>query len=132
MVGLTKEKDIRAVANMLHGFRRSFGCLCFDVVHAGQIDWNHAEEIEGADVENHLEVRSSDCGLPSRLKRHELQALEANLAIDSNAIRACTDHNVSEAVCDSNNSGYLTHPQQKTDMNMFTVPKGPYPFKCRL
>ena len=89
---------------MLHDFRRSFGCLCFDVVHAGQIDWNYAEEIEGADVENHLEVGSSDCGLPSRLKRHELQALEANLAIDSNAIRVCTDHNASEAVCDSNNS----------------------------
>ena len=85
---LKEGREVRAVDNVSRGSEKNLSGLDLEVVHADFRDWNQTRAaIEGADVLYHLAAKVGSIDYLHGSSLAELDALQSNLAIDTNSSR---------------------------------------------
>ena len=111
---LNEGREVRAVDNVSRGSEKNLSGLELEVVHADLRDWNQTKPaIEGADVLYHLAAKVGSIDFLHGSNLAELDALQSNLAIDANVLRAAKESGVSKIVYASSVSVYPIKEQTK-------------------
>ena len=126
---LHKGREVRAVDNVSRGSASNLDGLKLEVAQADLRDWNQAKAaIEGADVLYHLAAKVGSINYLHGSNLAELDALQSNLAIDTNVFRAAKEFGVSKVVYASSVSVYPIKEQTKLNVRFReedTEPIGP-------
>ncbi len=111
---LKEGRDVRAADNVSRGSEKNLSGLVLEVVHADLRDWNQTRTaIEGADVLYHLAAKVGSIDFLHGSNLAELNALQSNLAIDANVLRAAKESGVSKIVYASSVAVYPIKEQTK-------------------
>jgi GDP-D-mannose 3',5'-epimerase len=107
-------RDVRCVDNVSRGKGRNLEGLPVEVVYADLRHYDQAlKAVEGADVVYHLAARVGSIDFLHGSSKAELEALQSNLAIDVNVLRACREVAVKKIVYASSVSVYPIDRQQR-------------------
>ena len=111
---LHEGREVRAVDNVSRGSEKNLNGLDLEVVHADLRDWNRTKmAIEGADVLYHLAAKVGSIDYLHGSNLAEFDALQSNLAIDTNVFRAAKEFGISKIVYASSVSVYPIKEQTK-------------------
>jgi GDP-D-mannose 3',5'-epimerase len=107
-------RDIRCVDNISRGKSRNLEGLPVDIVYDDLRQYRQAlKAVDGADVVFHLAARVGSIDFLHGSSKAELEALQSNLAIDVNVLRACREVGVRRIVYASSVSVYPIDRQQR-------------------
>ena len=111
---LKQGRNVRAVDNVSRGSANNLDGLKLEVAHADLRDWNQVKAaIEGADVLYHLAAKVGSIDYLHGSNLAELDALQSNLAIDTNVFRAAKEFSISKVIYASSVSVYPIRHQTK-------------------
>ena len=104
-----------AIDNVSRGSSKYLEGLPLKLVHADLRDYGQTRRaIEGAESVFHLAARVGGVDYLHGSSRAELEALQSNVAIDTNVLRACVEGGVGKLVYASSVSIYPIHKQSVT------------------
>ena len=104
---LKEGREIRAIDNVSRGSSKNLEELPIEIVHADLRSYEQTSAaLRGADCVYHLAARVGSVDFLHGGKAAELEALQSNVAIDTNVFRACIETNVEKIVYASSVSVY--------------------------
>jgi len=111
---LKQGREVRGVDSLSRGSDKNLDGLEMEVIHADLREYREAlRAVEGADVVFHLAAKVGSIDYLHGNDLVELDALQSNVAMDTNVLRACVEHRVPKVVYASSVSVYPIQKQEK-------------------